>query len=102
MRPNQTRSLVTMASLERISDGLNLTAKDREELLKPAEQTPTKKALGYDPTVAVIGFFLSDNLSLELGRSDTFSRIAYLMMIRWFLRTRLAGESQETPPKACL
>jgi hypothetical protein len=37
----------------------------------------------------LLGFFFDENGAMHVGRSTTFSRLAYLIQVRWFLRSKL-------------
>jgi hypothetical protein len=46
------------------------------------------------PPGSVIGFFIDRHHSLKVARSATFSRVAFLMILRWFVRTRLDATAE--------
>jgi hypothetical protein len=54
------------------------------------------------PQGRVIGFFIDQHHSLRIARSVTFSRFAFRMILRWFMRTKLearmeTGRSSQVP-----
>ena len=48
-------------------------------------------AQARSPQESVIGFFIDGNHSLKVAYSNTFSRVAFLMIMRWFVRTRFTA-----------
>ncbi len=46
-------------------------------------------ASGAARAPGLLGFFVDPNGRLQIGCSTTFSRLAFVIMVRWFLRTKL-------------
>jgi hypothetical protein len=45
----------------------------------------------------VLGFFVNSAGTLEIATSSTFSRFAFLLLLRWFLRTKLGTKPVSLP-----
>jgi hypothetical protein len=69
-------------------------ASDITNLLRPDTGTPAAspeheiEAAGDARNDALLGFFFDEQGVMHAGRSTTFSRLAFLIQVRWFLRSK--------------
>jgi hypothetical protein len=57
--------------------------------LRLADGLPHLATVGEGRAPGLLGFFVDPDGRLRIGGSTTFSRLAFLIMVRWFLRTKL-------------
>ena len=65
---------------------------DRARFGNGITEKKTDESLSRDKMGAVLGFFYDEGV-MRVGRSFRFSQVGFLMMVRWFLRKRVASES---------
>jgi hypothetical protein len=68
--------------IRKVARKLALSDDLKEEFFRQIDATP--------PQGRILGLFFDHHDSLKVARSATFSRIAFLMTLRWFVRTRFS------------
>ena len=69
-------------------------AKEVAEKLKPDPRSPAldqvfaAETAGEAMSATLLGFFFDEMGSVHAGRSSSFSRLAYLIQVRWFIRAK--------------
>jgi hypothetical protein len=82
IHPRNSAPAANKNLLRKVAERLALSDDLKEKLL--SRVTDAKSPQG-----GVIGFFIDRHHALKVARSPTFSRVAFLMIVRWFVRTRL-------------